>query len=235
MAYFEGHPDENAKRNIFKYFFLILIVVIILVFFSVGSIADWKQKLASLLVSAAFIIMIISVVTMKVNPMGWLQIFNSGEFKRFLEADQKIYDQLRRLDDTHFIFYNFNLELLHVESLVICPRGIFVIGRILAPDSLRIEKDILYTGKRPLMKKTSTLWRISHLINIVIQKSYKTEIMPQPVLVAPNAESTGISEYDGLAIVTTADLNALIAASPDNALDMALVEGFARYIKEKYC
>ncbi len=240
MAYFEGHPDEKAKRSLFKYFFLILIVTLMLIFFSVGSMAQWKEKLISMSLATAFIVMIISVVTMKVNPMGWLQMFNPGEFRRILNADKTIFNCLEKLNDSHFVFYDFNFELFHIEILVLSPKGIFVIGRVLVSDAetggLQVQDKILYAGKRPLMKKTANLWRISHLIHIIINKGYQTEIMPQPILVVSNAESVAVDEFDGIWIVTADDLYRHIS-SPGNVtpIEPEMMEGFVRYIKEKYC
>lgn len=242
MAYFEGHPDEKAKRSLFKYFFLILIVTLMLIFFSVGSMAQWKEKLISMSLATTFIVMIISVVTMKVNPMGWLQMFNPGKFQRMLSADKTIFNSLEKLNDSHFVFYDFNFELFHIEILVISPKGIFVIGRVLVPDAdagnaeLRVQDDILYAGKRPLMKKTATLWRISHLIHIIINKGYQTEIMPQPMIVIPNAESVAVDEFDGISIVTADDLYRHITSPSEvTPIETEMMEGFVRYIKEKYC
>jgi hypothetical protein len=240
MAYFEGHPDEKAKKSLLKYFFLIVIVTLMLIFFSVGSTAQWKEKLVSLSLAAVFIILIISVVTIKINPMGWLQLFNPEKFQHMLSADKTIFNALKQLGDSYFVFYDFNLELFHVEILVIGPKGIFVIGRILLSnpktDRLQVQNNILYAGTRPLMKKTATLWRISHLIHMIIKKGYQTEIMPQPILVVSNSDSETVHEFDGIAIMTPNDLCRHITfPTGGSSIDMVIVKGFAHYIKEKYC
>lgn len=234
MAHIEGHPDDKTKGGISKYLWLIIILMVIMVLLSMGSMEEWREKIVAMLVASGFIVMIISIVTIKVNPMGWMKIFRRSGFERLLKADQIIFDSLQKLDDHHVIFYDFNFELLHVEILLIGPKGIFVIGKITSSEVLRIQDKILFAGKRSLMKKTGNLWRICDLINMHIQKEYKTDIMPKPILVVPYAESVAVNEYNGISIVTPDGLNALIELQPPDAIQPILVQGLVGDIKKRY-
>jgi hypothetical protein len=234
MAYIEGYPGAKIKSTSAKHWGFIVIVTIMLIGIMAYISKDWRAELPSILFTVSIILAIIIFVSFKVNPMGWRKLIKRSSFERTLKLDRMVADMLFQLDDSHFIFHDITFELFHVENLVISPRGIFVIGKIGEKGQLQVKDKSLYAGDELLDKLTGNLWRVCHLINIVIDKGFQKKIMPRPVLVAPGAGSVAVKSFEGITILTLNRLNEFIDTQKDEGISQELVERFAFYIKKRY-
>lgn len=234
MAYVEGYPGEKTKGVTAKHIGFIVIVAIMMVGLMTYFSEDWKVELPSILTVITIILAIIVFVSFKVNPAGWRRIFRHSGLKQELEYDRMIADSLARLDDNHFIFHDVTFELFHIENLVISPRGIFVIGKIAHNENLHVKNDVLFAGEQPLDKATGDIWRVCHLVNIVMKKGFKTEIMPRPILIFPGSQPPSVTNYDGITIIPLRKLNETVEGQKGQGIKEELVHSFAYYIKKRY-
>jgi len=234
MAYIEGYPGAKIKSTTAKHWGFIAIVTVMLIGIMAYISKDWRAELPSILFTVSIILVIIIFVSFKVNPMGWRKLVKRSSFDRMLRLDRIVADRLAQLDDSHFIFHDITFELFHIENLVISPRGIFVIGKIGEEGQLQIKDRSLYAGGELLDKLTGNVWRVCHLINIVIDKGFQTKIMPKPVLVPPEAASVAVKNFEGITIVTLDRLNEFIETQKEDEIAQDLVESFAFYIKKRY-
>jgi len=234
MAYIEGYPGEKTKGVTSQHIGFIVIVAIMIVGLMTYFSKDWRTELPSILTVTAIILGIVFFVSFKVNPAGWRKIFRSSGLERELEDDRMIADSLAELDDSHFIFHDITFELFHIENLVISPRGIYVIGRIAYAEDLHIRNEVLFAGDRPLDKTTGNIWRVCHLVNIVIKKGFQTEVMPKPILVSPGTHPPRVSQYDGITIVPLPQLKGMVEGQKGQDIQEELVHSFAYYIKKRY-
>jgi hypothetical protein len=234
MAYIEGYPGAKIKSTTAKHWGFIVIVTVMLVGIMAYLSKDWRAELPSIMFTVSIILAIVIFVFFKVNPMGWRKLVMRSSFDRMLRLDRMVADMLSQLDDTHFIFHDITFELFHIENLVICPRGIFVISKIGNEGQLQIKDKSLCAGGELLDKLTGNVWRVCHLINIVIDKGFKEKIMPKPVLVVPEAGSVAVKNFEGITITTLEKLNEFIETQKDSKISQELVERFAFYIKKRY-
>ena len=93
---------------------------------------------------------------------------------------------------------------------------------------------MLFAGDLSLEKSTSNVWRICHLIHIVFQKGYKEDLMPEPILVSPEAGSVELNEFNGISIVGLSGLHERITRDKQEVIGLDLVRSFAVFIKSKY-
>lgn len=234
MAYIEGYPGAKIKSTTTKHWGFIAIVTVMLIGIMAYLSKDWRAELPSIIFTVSIILAIIVFVFFKVNPMGWRKLIMRSSFERMLKLDRMVADMLSQLDDSHFIFHDITFELFHIENLVISPRGIFVIGKISEEGQLQVKDKSLYAGDELLDKLTGNVWRVCHLINIVIDKGFQEKIMPKPVLVAPEAGSVAVKTFEGITVTTLDRLNKFIEAQNDDEIGQDLVESFAFYIKKRY-
>lgn len=234
MAHIVGYRKESFKGIPTSHIFLIIIVTVALIGFMLNPADNWKDNILSMLGTVAVIVVIVGFALNKVNPMGWKRLFKKAEFERLVQADHTILASLQSLNNDHYVMYDFNFELLHVEFLVLGPQGIFVVGKLTSSEPLRVDAGTLMAGNEPLSKQTGNLWRICHLINIVLKKGYKEEIMPQPVLVATHCDSVAIAKYDGIAIMGPGDIASHIQHHAQNDIQREVVQGFAGYLHKRY-
>ncbi len=234
MAHIIGYNTESAQKIPFTHLFFIIIVAVALIGFMLAPADNWKEHVSSMLGTVAVILVIVGVALNKVNPMGWKQLFHKKEFEQLVRADSEIIAVLRSLNDDYCVLYDFNLELLHVEFLVLGRQGFFVISKATSPDPLWIEDETLMAGTESLAKNTGTLWRICHLINILIKKGYGVEIMPKPILVTANTKQPAIQEFDGISITGTASLIEEIESHSKDSIAPEKLRGFADYLEKRY-
>ncbi len=234
MAYIVGYKNASAKTFPFTHLFFIIIVAVALIGFMLNPADNWKEHIFSMLGTVAVILAIVGFALNKVNPMGWKQLFHKKEFQQLVKADSDIIAVLQSLDDDYCVLCDFHFELLHVEYLVLSQQGLFVIGKTTAPGPLRIEEGTLMAGTQSLAKITGNLWRVCHLINIVIKKGYSTEIMPQPILVTPRNREPAIQKFDGIAITEPASLIAEMENHTTDPLATEKLQGFAAYLEKRY-
>jgi hypothetical protein len=234
MAYVEGYPGGKTRDVAAKHIGLIAIVAVTVAGLMIYFSDDWKAELPSIVTVTAIILALVAFVSSKVNPAGWKSIFRRSALERELKHDRMIADSLALLDDSHFIFHDITFELFRIENLVISPRGVFVIGKIAHGENLHVKNNVLFAGDSPLDKTTGDIWRVCHLVNIVIKKGFQTEVMPKPILVSPGANSPAVAHYDGITIIPLRKLNETVERQEGQAIKEELVHSFAFYMKKRY-
>ncbi len=234
MAYVEGYPGGKTRDVAAKHLGLIAIVAATVAGLMIYFSDDWKAELPSIVTVTAIILALVAFVSSKVNPAGWKSIFRRSALERELEQDRMIADSLSELDDTNFIFHDITFELFHIENLVISPRGVFVVGKIAHGETLHVKNNVLFAGDCPLDKTTGDIWRVCHLVNIVIKKGFQTEVMPKPILVSPGTNSPAVADYDGITIIPLRKLNETVERKEGQAIKEELVHSFAYYMKKRY-
>ena len=232
MAFMHGYPGEVRQHGIARHVALMVIVLVVLLGLMIDFRGDIVRELLSGLVPLAIILALMLFVSLKINPRGWKRVFQKGAYQRVIEQDLAVAGELRGLDDNYFIIYDVILELFPIEFLVLSPGGICIIAHVRQEGELSIRDGILFAGERTLEVLTGNLWRVCHLVNIVLRKGYQVDVMPHPVLVAERSE---IADYDGIAIRSPEGLADHIRAETDGTvLEREIVEGFAYYVKERY-
>ncbi len=234
MAYIEGFPPQDISRSLLRHLAFMAIVMIATVGFMIDFSKDWFEQLSSSSVPLIIILAIMLYVSFKVNPKGWKLMLNKQDYLESLRQDSMIAEQLLKLDDSHYIIHNITFELFHIEFLVIAPKGIFLIEKAKGSGDLEIRDNILFQGGRTIETLTGNLWRLCHLVNIVLKKGYQVDVMPQPVLVIPDVERLDVKTYDDISIVTPTELMSLIRDQKKEVLTTEISQGFAFYIKDRY-
>lgn len=234
MAHIVGEQKQSTRRVPSTHLFLLIVVAMALIGFMLHPADSWRDNILSMLGTVVVILVIVGFALNKVDPMAWKQIFQRQEYERLVRADRSIFDQLQSLNNHYFILHDFNFELLHVDFLVLGPQGIFVISKTTSPEKLRVEDKILMAGTVSLQKQTGSLWRICHLVSMVIKKGYDIDIMPKPILVAADAHEVAVTEYDGISIVTPDSLVEEMSKHTDETMPLEQVHGFAAYLEKRY-
>lgn len=234
MAQIVGHHRGSSQKIPVTHVFLIIVVAVSLIGFMLVSDEKWQDHILSLAGAVAVILAIVGFALNKVNPMGWKQLFQKAEYERHLQGDRRIVDALKMLGEEYTILCGFTFELLFVEFLILGPGGIFVIGKTTSSETIRVEDEVLMAGNESLAKRTGNLWRISHLVNLVIKKGYDLEIVPKPILVATHANTIEQDQYDGISIVEADELAAVVKRLSTENLRPELVQGFTTYLYQRY-
>ncbi len=235
MAYIEGNPEEKAGKTMLKHAgFIAIITFMIMGLLVIGS-DDWKAELYKNLVIAGVVLFISVIVSLKLNPLGWKRVFKKAEYERLLRNEKLVIDELSKLDDNYFVINDFSFELFHVEHLVVSDKGMFVVSKNPYAGELNVANGALYSDDQSLESVTSSLWRVCHLINIIIRKGFNNlEIMPKPVLVLPQESKSSMKDFEGIAIAGIDELNGLITNRIRFNIDREHAEGFAVFIKQRY-
>ena len=235
MAYVEGHPGEKTEKSMLKHSAFMIISSISLVGLMLFSSDDPASDLMKILLIVGVVLAISIFVSVKLNPLGWKRLFNRAEYERVLNNECKVINRLSELDDTYFVLNDFSFELFHVEHLVISENGIFVLAKSPEEGDLRVEENILYAGDHSLEKTTSNLWKVCHLVNIIIRKGFDNlEIMPEPVLVLPDKEKASLSEFNDITIAGMDELNEIISKKIRFNIKKEHADGFAYFMKGRY-
>lgn len=235
MAYIEGNPEEKAGKTMLKHAgFIAIITFMIMGLLVIGS-DDWKAELYKNIVIAGVVLFISVIVSLKLNPLGWKRVFKKAEYERLLRNEKLVIDELSKLDDNYFVINDFSFELFHVEHLVVSDKGMFVVSKNPYAGELNVANGALYSDDQSLESVTSSLWRVCHLINIIIRKGFNDlEIMPKPVLVLPQESKSSMKDFDGIAVTGIDELNGLITNKIRFNIDREHAEGFAVFIKQRY-
>jgi len=235
MAYIEGNPEEKAGKTMLKHAgFIAIITFMIMGLLVIGS-DDWKAELYKNIVIAGVVLFISVIVSLKLNPLGWKKVFKKAEYERLLRNEKLVIDELSKLDDNYFVINDFSFELFHVEHLVVSDKGMFVVSKNPYAGELNVANGALYSDDQSLESVTSSLWRVCHLINIIIRKGFNDlEIMPKPVLVLPQKSKSSMKDFDGIAVTGIDELNGLITNKIRFNIDREHAEGFAVFIKQRY-
>jgi hypothetical protein len=235
MAYVEGHPEEKAVKNMIKHGgFITIITLTLLGMLIVGS-NDWMGELYRNLAVVGVVLFVSIIVSLKLNPLGWKRVFKKAEYERLLRNEKLVINELSKLDDNYFVINDFSFELFHVEHLVVSDKGMFVVAKNPYAGELNVANGALYSDDQSLESVTSSLWRVCHLINIIIRKGFNNlEIMPKPVLVLPNESKSSMKDFEGIAVTGIDELNGLITSRIRFNIDREHAEGFAVFIKQRY-
>jgi hypothetical protein len=234
MAYIEGYPEQNGTKSLVRHLAFMAIVMIAIIGFMFDTPEKWMEQLSSSAVPLIIILAIMLYVSFKVNPKGWSRVINKQSYLKNLQQDSQIAEMLLKLDDTHFILHNITFELFQINFLVISPSGIFVIDKSKGSGPLEVRDNILFQNGRTMETLTGNLWRLCHLINIVLKKGYQVDVMPHPVLVIPDTEHLEVNNHEGISIVTPSGLTQLIGETRKEILRPEIAQGFAFYVKERY-
>lgn len=233
MAYMEGNllnSDGNAdKKRLAILSFSCILLIALIVYFS-----GLREVNFSIIGFAALLFLFFAVTYFKLFPMAWTLLFNKHEYDRILEMDKSIIKILMELDDSYFILANITMELFHVEYLIVSGRGIFVIARAKQTDDILLKDGVMVADAPSLDKITSGLWRICHFLNIVIKKSFKVDLMPQPVVVLAEAGAVPSKIIDDLIVCTLPDLKNIIHSSMTTPLPDGIAENLAYLLKTRY-
>jgi hypothetical protein len=234
MAYVEGYPGEKSKHSAEKHIAFIVIVIIMISGIMLFYAKDWRAELPTIAVTVTIISAIIFFVSYKMYPVGWRRLLKGADYEEMIRLDRMIADSLRELDDNYYIFHDITFELFQVQHLIISIHGIVVVSKIAKTDKLHVREKVLFSGNYSLDTETGNLWRICHLINIVIRKGFNVEIMPRPIMVVPEAQTVAVREYDGITIVPLEGLNKAIETEKNEVISLDLAQSFAYYIKKRY-
>lgn len=235
MAYIENKVANEKGNPVLKHLMLVLLAGFTLVggmyFFS----GDREAEFSTIIMVVLIIGVLTIFVSKRLNPMAWKKLLNRAEFEELAAQEKKVEDSLSQLDDSYFIFSNFSFELFHIDHLVISENGFFVLGRVPFTEDLNVKNNTLFAGDNSLETLTARVWRVCHLVNIIINKGFDgLDIMPVPVLVVPDAYKVAMKEFNGIAITTVSDLNNLLNKKLKFKINKEHAEGFAVYLKQRY-
>lgn len=235
MAYVEGNPENKAVKTMVRHAgFIAIITFTITGMLLIGS-DDWKLELSKTLIIAGVVLFVSVIVSLKLNPLGWKRVFKRSQYEKLLKNEKLVIDELSKLDDNYFVINDFSFELFHVEHLVVSDKGMFVISKNPYAGELNVANGALYSDDQSLESITSSLWRVCHLINIIIRKGFNNlEIMPKPVLVLPESSKSAMKDFNGIAVAGIDELNGLITNRIRFNIDREHAEGFAVFIKQRY-
>lgn len=235
MAYIENKVANEKGNPVIKHLMLVLLAGITLT----GGMYFFSENREAELSTILMVVLIIGVLTIfvskRLNPMAWKKLLNRADYEGLAAQEKKVEDTLSALDDSYFIFSNFSFELFHIDHLVVSENGFFVLGRVPFADDLNVKNNTLYAGDNSLETITAGVWRVCHLVNIIIDKGFDgLDIMPVPVLVVPDGYKVAIKEFNGIAVTTISDLNDLLTGKLKFRINKEHAEGFAVYIKQGY-
>ncbi|PIE72646.1 MAG: hypothetical protein CSA20_06760 [Deltaproteobacteria bacterium] len=234
MAHLIVHRKESIKNSSTGQLFFVLVVAAALIGFMLYPMDDWKENILSTLATTCIILVVVGVALNRLNPMQWKRLFHRKKYEELIKADRRILSLLKTLTDQHYVLYDFNLELVHVGFLVLGPQGIFVVDKTIIRSSIRVEKGMLMAEKDSLQKQTGNLWRVCHLINILLKKGYNAEIMPKPILVTMNETHPDVQLFDGISLVGLESLRDEIESTDPAVIPLEQIQGFAAYLEERY-
>ncbi|MBS0014031.1 MAG: NERD domain-containing protein [Desulfobacterales bacterium] len=240
MAYIEDKAEKQTGNPVTKHVFFILLSAGVLAGSMLFFAQDWRAELPTILFIAFVIGALILFVSKKTNPLGWKKILNKAEYDSIQSFDQAVSRKLAELNDSCFVLSNFSFELFNVDHLIVSENGIFVLGRVHHEEKLQVVSGALFAGDSSLEALTDRMWRLCHLINIIIRKGLKgLEIMPVPVLVVPDAHADAahadvMEEFNGIAITPLSRLTDTISRKLAFPVNRDHAQGFAFYMKKMY-
>lgn len=233
MAYTESNPLPHENTAIKKHSAIALASCLVFVTLLAFSPHGQAFSAAALIVLFFIVFSLFMFAYFKTHPLLWTLLFNRAQYRRLLEMNALVVQELEKLDDSFFVFHNITIELFHVEHLVVSPGGLFVVKKFAQEGDLRAVDGTLCSGERPLDTLTAGLWRSCHLVAIMMKKSFHIEIMPRPVIVTAPGTRAPFSEFDGIIITAPGSLHGLLASSGAK-IQREIVESFAYYLKGRY-
>lgn len=234
MAQIVGYQQGKERKAPLTQVLLIGVVAISLTGFMLASDEKWQEQTVSLVAAVLVILALVYFALNRKNPDWWKRYLRKAEYARHLQGEKKIVEALATLGDEYTILCGFTLELIHVSFLVLSPKGIFVIGKTTSSEPIRVGQETLLAGEESLAKCTGNLWRVCHLVNLLIKKGYSTEIVPKPILVATHSGTLQEELFDGISIVKAQELASLVEALSTEAIQPNLINGFTAYLYQRY-
>lgn len=181
---------------------------------SSGSLATITPVLAAVL----FFIL----VAFKKNPFNWISSFGKNVSGK--DRMPQMMEDLEQLDDGFHIFPHITLEFFKIDCLVVSSNGIFVV---------RIPDRTETANTHQMNKEIQKLWQRCHMINMLIKKGYKKQIMPIPLLAVPGADE---DTHNGVTIIPPDAIAGWMShhANPDEDLNAELANGFSFFLSKRY-
>ncbi|WP_027371232.1 NERD domain-containing protein [Desulfovermiculus halophilus] len=235
MAYIEGYPGRYDAVRTKRHLWLILIACATLVGLAAWSACDQPQGdqgIGWAVLGVIFLLM--TVVSLKLNAKGWKRFLAPARYARDLAGDTEVADHLAELDDAHFVMHDFTFEFFHVHHLVVSPLGIFVVARLPSEAELSVHNNVLFAGRESLEDLAGRMWRICHLVNIIVHKGFQLQIMPQPILVCAAGRTPEIGTFDGIRILPLDALNREICSAKQETMRPEETASIAGYIARRY-
>ncbi|HOK01857.1 MAG TPA: nuclease-related domain-containing protein [Spirochaetota bacterium] len=235
MAYIEGNPEEKIAKTFPKHLSFIAITTFALFGFLLVSSQNLTKDLYGIAIITLVALSLMIFVSFRINPLAWKKVVNKNKFQWLLSNENKTIETLSQLNDDYFILNDFTFELFHVEHLVISKHGIFVIAKSPAEGKIEIIEDSLYISDYSLESVTARLWRLCHLIKIIIGKGFDGyECMPKPILLLAHEEKSNIKDFNEISICGLSELNKRITTELTFPVKSEIAEGFAIFMKQRY-
>lgn len=233
MAAVYGNTPWDNKRELKKYGFLAAVVSVTMVAVMMFYAEDRGAELWTALFLTAGCVGFIGLICLRSNPMLWQQWFKKDTYLKQVAVEKQAVESLSTLPGNTFVFNHFIFELFRVEHLVLSDRGIFVLYKINHPGELTVDGNQLIAGTRSLESAISNIWRVCHLINIVIRKTFKVEMMPTPVFLVPKHNGM-IDGFDGISIMDLSQFHDVFNALKPDSVDSRFLQGLAGTVRTRY-
>lgn len=235
MAYIEGYPGRYDALRTKRHLWLILIASATLAGLTAWSALEDSQSVMDKgWAVLGVIVLLMTVVSLKLNAKGWKKFLTPARYKQELVGDTEVADHLAQLDDAHFIMHDFTFEFFHVHNLILSTQGIFVVHRLPSEARLSVHNGTLFAGQDSLESLVSRMWRICHLLNIIIHKGFNLQIMPQPILVCAKGRKPEIGTFDSIHILPLNELDKEICYAREKSMQEEEAASIAAYIARRY-
>lgn len=235
MAYIEGYPGRYDALRTKRHLWLILIASATLAGLTAWSALEDSQSAMGMgWAVLGVIVLLMTVVSLKLNAKGWKKFLVPGRYEQELAGDTEVADHLAQLDDAHFVMHDFTFEFFHVQHLILSPQGIFVVHRIPSEARLSEHNGTLFAGQDSLESIVSRMWRVCHLLNIIIHKGFNLQIMPQPILVCAIGRKPEVKTFDAIRILPLDELNKAICSVGEKSMRSEEAASIASYIARRY-
>jgi len=235
MAYVEGNPEVKVAKTLPKHLGFIIVTSFALCGFLLVSAENLKEEWYGILIITIVAIAMMSFVSFYISPLAWKRLLNKSKFQWLIENEKKTIDTLSNLSDDYFILNDFVFELFHVEHLVISKNGIFVIAKCPFDGTAEVINGSLYSSGKSLDSVTAKLWRLCHLIKIIIGKGFDGyECMPKPILLFAHEEKSSLKEFNDITLCGLSEINKIITEKLKFNIKPEIAEGFAVFMKQRY-
>ena len=234
MAYIEGYPGREDQLRTRRHMGFIALAVVTVTGLTVWSQLEGGHGQTVEWAVVGGIALLVLMVSAKLNARGWKQLLFPRTYEQQLVVERAISDRLSELDDTYFVIHDFAFELFHVDHVVISNRGIFVIRSIASKHRLKVRNKTLFAGRDSLETLTGAVWRVCHLLNIIISKGFQLKVMPQPILVHDGEGAPDVKRFDGIEIVSIHQLNTAITSQKESSLEDRQAASIATYLVQRY-
>lgn len=232
MAYIHKH-EGNSEKKLLKQIILLGSIGLLLGCFMLGTSENPKDDFLFVSGLSAFVFILFLVISYKTNPFAWIKLFNKKKWENIHFNVGKITNVLENLSDKNFVFNWLIIEFFKIDHLVIGNHGIFVIKAVESGNFTLDEKGNLLLDGRDFKKHTGNLWRICHMLSMIIEKGFKLEIMPVPVITVVGKNFITMDDFDGIKIIELDKLSHEIESHGEKIKE-EISSGFAWFISQRY-